>query len=369
MTSIVMVLLGDIRYDGRVRKEVRTLTGAGHKVQLVVSDFKKTSCGGEDLGIPIYYIPISLWSHPAINFMAQLRFNQVAASIIRRLAPTHIHCHDLSTLLAGVWAKKKTGAKLVFDAHELMPESMGGVRQAVWGPIEKTCLESCDRLIMPEKNRINYFKQKYSRLPSIALLENFPSKTEIPSGRYDIFRNVYPIKKKQKIILHTGIIHPKRHVEEVIEAMSLCSEEFVVVILGRSFKGYENALRAKTESRGLGTRIFFHEPVPQVEILKFMASSDIGTAFYRNNNLNNYYCASNKVYEYIALGKPLVTNNYPGLLESVGKFRQGVCLDQVTPQSLAGAFTSACLPNSLTPGAKQFFWEDQQSVLTELYAQ
>jgi glycosyltransferase involved in cell wall biosynthesis len=158
-------------------------------------------------------------------------------------------------------------------------------------------------------------------------------------------------------------------VEELVEAMSLCGDEFVLVMVGRSFKGYGEALRAKTESCGLKHRIFFHDAVPRVDILKFMASSDIGTAFYRNTNLNNYYCASNKVYEYIALGKPLVTNNYPGLLETVESFRQGVCIEQITSGSLAKAFTRACQPDAVTPGAKKFFWEDEQRVLNDLYTQ
>jgi glycosyltransferase involved in cell wall biosynthesis len=368
MARIVMVLVGNIKYDGRVRKEIHTLVEAGHHVELVVSDFSKDGSGGGDLGIKIHYVPVTLWPTPALNFVSQMLFNRRAASIIRRLSPTHIHCHDLSSLAAGVWAKHSTGASLIFDAHELMPESMGGIRESVWGWIEKQCIKSCDYIVMPEKNRIAYFQHKYSSLPSTLLLENFPSKSEIPTCHYDIFREVYPIENGQRIILHTGVLHPKRHVEELIESMTLCGNDFVLIMLGRSFKGYGESLRAKTEALGLAKRIFFHDPVPRVEILNYMASCDIGTAFYRNTNLNNYYCASNKVYEYIALDKPVVTNNYPGLLETVERFAQGVCLDEITPKQLADAFVRACEPRSVTPGARKFFWEDERSVLSELYA-
>ncbi len=56
MARIVMVLIGDIRYDGRVRKEIHTLTTAGHDVQLVVSDSGQNGAGSDDLGINIHRI-------------------------------------------------------------------------------------------------------------------------------------------------------------------------------------------------------------------------------------------------------------------------------------------------------------------------
>jgi glycosyltransferase involved in cell wall biosynthesis len=367
MAHIVMVLIGDIRYDGRVRKEIRTLVGHGHRIELVVSDFG-TNCGtGQDLGIKIYPIPMTLWSNPAMNFLAQIRFNQIAASIISQLAPSHIHCHDLNSLLAGTWAKHKTGAKLVFDAHELMPESLGGFKKTVWDRIEKRCVDDCDYIIMPEKNRIAYFKDKYPGIEHVLLLENFPSRTDIPDQSYDLFRQLYPIVKGQKIILYTGLIAARRHVEELVESMTLCSDQFVLVLLGTTFRGYKEILRAKIKTLGVQDRVYLQAPVPHAEILRYMASCDIGTAFYRNTQVNNYYCASNKIYEYIALNKVVLTNDYPGLLETVGKNRQGLCLTEVTAKSLQEAYTRASDPTLVTPGRKKLLWEDQQHVLRQLY--
>jgi glycosyltransferase involved in cell wall biosynthesis len=367
MAHIVMTLIGDIRYDGRVRKEIRTLLMAGHEVELVVSDFRKSGAGGEDLGVRLHYIPMTFWPNPAMNFVEQLSFNLKAASIIERRGSTHVHCHDLSTLLAGVWSKRKIKAKLIFDAHELMPESMGGVKEKIWGYIERKSIKNCDSIIMPEKNRIAYFRKKYPLAPKIYLLENFPSMNEIPNGKKDLFREKYPIEKKQKIILYTGLIASRRHVEDLIHAMNLCGDKFVLIILGNSFKGYDKFLLGLIDKFQLTGNVFILGPVPHTEILKYMSSCDIGIALYRNDNLNNYYCASNKLYEYIALGKPVITNNYPGLLDYIHTFRQGICLDEVTPESLAKAFVNAVDTASITPGIKKYYWESQQDVLMRLY--
>ena len=367
MARIVMVLIGDIRYDGRVRKEIATLVSAGHDVELVVSDFNKDGASDNDLDIKIHYVPMTLWSNPALNFLEQIWFNRTAASILRKLSPTHIHCHDLTSLLAGVWTKRHLKTKLVFDAHELKPESMGGIRETVWGQIEKHCIAHCDHIIMPEKNRIAYFRKKYAAVQDVLLLENFPRRTDIPLGKHDIFRQLYPISKQQRIVLHTGLIAAKRHVDELVQSIALCGNEFVLVLLGPAFKGYKELLLAKIKDLGVQDRVFLHDPVPHSAILQYMASCDIGTAFYQNTNLNNLYCASNKLYEYIALNKVVLTNNYPGLLEAVGKHRQGICLEEVTPKRLAEAYRQAGDAHQVTSGAKKFFWEDEDQILGRIY--
>jgi len=367
MAHVVMLLIGDIRYDGRVRKEIGTLLAAGHQVELVVSDFGKSGSGGEDLRVRIHYIPMTLWPKPAMNFLEQLSFNRKAASIIREIGPTHIHCHDLSSLLAGVWSKGKVNRKLIFDAHELMPESMGGIREKIWDYIERKCIKSCDAIIMPEKNRIGYFQKKYPNAPKIWLLENFPRKSEIPIEKNNLFRRIYPIKENRKIILYTGFLASRRHIEDLIYAMTISPEQFVLVALGYAFKGFDETLETMVSKLHLTDRVFLHRAVPHVELLRYMSSCDIGTALYRNTNLNNYYCASNKLYEYIALSKPVVTNNYPGLLEHVESFGQGICLAAVTPSALADAFVRAADFTFITPGAKKYFWEDQENILIQLY--
>jgi glycosyltransferase involved in cell wall biosynthesis len=368
MAFVIMTLIGDIRYDGRVRKEISTLVTAGHHVELVASDFTKTGCVDSDLGIKIHNIPMTLWSHPMLNFIEQIRFNRVAASVLGKLAPSHIHCHDLKSLLSGVWAKRKTKAKLIFDAHELMPEGMGGLRRTVWGQIERQCVTYCDHIIMPEKHRIAYFKRKYSSIGEVMLLQNFPRKVDIRMRTTNLLRRSYPIARDQKIILHTGLIAAKRYVDDLVESMTLCNDEFVLVLLGMTFRGYKEVLCTKIEKLGLQDRIFLHEPVPHSAILRFMASCDIGTAFYQNTNVNNFYCASNKIYEYIALNKVVLTNNYPGLLETVEKYRQGICLSDVTPRSLAAAYQRASEPGYVTPGANKYFWEDEAANFIQLYA-
>jgi glycosyltransferase involved in cell wall biosynthesis len=231
-------------------------------------------------------------------------------------------------------------------------------------------VKSCDHIIMPEKNRIAYFREKYPRIAEPILLQNFPRKSDITSHRANLLRELYPIHADQKIILYTGLITSGRYVEELIDSMAMCTDKFVLVMIGGSRKNYNEYrefLYRKIESYKLENRVFIHGFVPHIEIIKYMASADIGTAFYRNTNINNYYCASNKLYEFIALEKAILTNNYPGLIEAVKRYKQGVCLSEVTPTTLVESYMKVNDISHVTPGAKKFYWEDEEDVLIRLY--
>ena len=367
MANVCMVLRGDIRYDGRVRKEIATLRRHGHHVDLIVSDFTGNGSGGEDLGISVHYLPMKLSSNPLRNFAEQVQFSYKAAQIAKQLRPSHIHCHNLQGLLAGVWARRATKAQIVFDAHELMPESLFGIRRTAWNLIERRSISASDYIIMPELNRIAYFEKKYAGIPKPLLLQNWPRRSDIPEGKFDVLRETFPIKRDQTIILYTGLVAPGRCIDELIDAMTMCGERFVLVVLGFAYKGYEGNLREKIERLGLTKRVFLHDPVPYTQIIVYMASCDVAIALYRNSDINNYYCAPNKVFEYIALNKPLITNDYPGLLQTVQSFEQGICLGALTPQALAEAYVRASDPSRVIGGRKKFFWEDQENVLLEIY--
>jgi glycosyltransferase involved in cell wall biosynthesis len=305
-----------------------------------------------------------------MNLLETWLFNRKVVSVIQRIRPTHIHCHDLPSLPSGAWAKKKTGAKLIFDAHELYPESWGGAKERAWGHVEKMCVKSCDHIIMPEKNRISYFKKKYPGIAEPILLQNFPRRSDIPTHRANLLRELYPIRADQKIILYTGLITSGRYVEELIDSMAMCTDEFVLVMIGGSRKNYDEyreCLYRKVGDYKLENRVFIHGFVPHIELLNYMASADIGTAFYRNTNLNNFYCASNKLYEFIAMEKAILTNNYPGLTEAVECYKQGICLAEVTPMTLVESYMKANDTRHVTPGAKKFYWENEEDALTHLY--
>lgn len=63
----------------------------------------------------------------------------------------------------------------------------------------------------------------------------------------------------------------------------------------------------------------------------------MGIAVYDDSNLNNQFCAPNKIYEYAAFGIPMITSENLGLTETVGVYRAGRCVDFKNVDALADA--------------------------------
>ena len=103
-----------------------------------------------------------------------------------------------------------------------------------------------------------------------------------------------------------------------------------------------------------------------INIPEYVASSDIGIAFYDNTNINNYFCASNKVYDFITLNKQIITNNYPGL-RFIEKNRYGVCLDQITPEHIANAILRLPVSNYKAIDNDKYLWENQEEKFLSIY--
>lgn len=366
MPTVAFLLIGNIHTDGRVQKEIRSLRTRGYDVTLIQWPYSGVRGGHEHLGIEVIDYPPPLSNRPFVNFLRQMRFNFFALGKLAKLRPDFIQCNDLNTLPAGFLYRGK--AKIIYDAHELFPESQDGARKRIWGWLEKVMVRSCDAYIQPEKHRLAYFAEKHAIDPSrISLVENFPSSRYDFTGR-DRLRERLPIPAGKTILLYTGFLGPGRDIEAMIDAVPLLDERFVLVLLGPSFKGYDRELAARIAATNAGDRIFFHPSIPNIEMLDHINSGDIGLVFYRNTNLNNFWCASNKLYEFILCGKHVVTNDYPGLKAVVDGQARGACLPRVDAESIAAAALKISTLPKRTLGDSPFVWESQEATYLRLFA-
>lgn len=363
MKTIAMLLIGNIDTDGRVQKEIASLKARGHSVTLIQWAYTGAKSDREQLGVDIIHYPHSLVKSATRNFLRQIRFNFFALGHLKRLCPNIVQCNDLHTLIAGFLFRHR--AQIIYDAHELFSETQKGLRKIIWGLLERIMVPACHAYIQPEKNRRTYFAQKY-HLPesSIALVENFPLGKYPFSGRNRL-RKRLSIAEDKKIVLYTGVLGAGRNIENMIRSMSLLDSQFVLVLIGPTFKGYDENLVDLVANLHLQSRVKFHPAIPNVEMLDYINSGDIGLVFYENINLNNYWCASNKLYEFIFCGKPVITNDYPGLKEVVEKNQLGVCLSDSTPELIANAVKDV---EKMEPAAHEpYVWERQEEEYLELF--
>lgn len=128
------------------------------------------------------------------------------------------------------------------------------------------------------------------------------------------------ISKGKKIILYQGIITSYRRLDTIAKATLEADSKFVFLIVGKDFD-YINTLK---EINPNIIHIPFIDAPLHLEITKL---ADIGIVVYDFIDLNNIYCAPNKIWEYAMFSKPMLCNDIPGLKYTVEHYRAGLCTD------------------------------------------
>ena len=122
-----MLLSNAFRPDPRVAREAKGLARAGHSVTVVCWDRQAQFAPQEmveDYQVERIQDVRTVYGAGVRQILHTPRFWRAAAARVRNLQPDVIHCHDLDTLPAGWWLKGRTGARLVYDAHEDYPAMM-----------------------------------------------------------------------------------------------------------------------------------------------------------------------------------------------------------------------------------------------------
>ncbi|MBN1664237.1 MAG: hypothetical protein JW943_11605 [Deltaproteobacteria bacterium] len=73
---------------------------------------------------------------------------------------------------------------------------------------------------------------------------------------------------------------------------------------------------------------FYHIPYLAAPMhLEVTSNVDIGLVTYMHDSLNTEFCAPNKIWEYSGFGLPMIANDVKGLLDTVGYYGAGMCLN------------------------------------------
>jgi glycosyltransferase involved in cell wall biosynthesis len=280
------------------------------------------------------------------------------------------HSNDLNTLFVGSRCKKRTGAKLVYDSHELQTErnrmTKWWRRWAAWN--ESHWLPYADAMIVASPSWIEINRQKYGNVPdpSVSII-NTPALEEIDEPR-DL-RGELGIPADAPILLYQGSIQENRGIEPAIDAITMLPKA-VLVVVGYGY--HRPALEADVRKRGLTDRVKFFGPIPNDELLAWTAAADIGMCNIINSSLSYYTSLPNKLFEYIIAGIAVIGSDSPEIGRIVKETGVGEVADPADPESLAKAarLILADLEKykaATKPAAEEYNWGNEEQKLLELY--
>lgn len=278
-----------------------------------------------------------------------------------------INCHSVSTLPLAVMLKRATGAKLVYDAHELETETNGlrGVRKYLTKQVERALIRHADHCIFVGAAIEEWYVREYG-LGNTTVLYNCPPRQEIVHT--DHFRKTYAIPADKPIFLYQGVIGEGRGIRILLEAFAGLADRAHLVVMGY---GLLAAWFAEQAARHAS--IHYHPAVPPDRLLAHTGAADFGLSVIEGSSLSYEYCMPNKLFEYVMAKRPVLVSP----TREQREFVQRHAIGEVASDSSVAAIQQAVvrllerapagLRSALERTRNEYCWESQEAKLEAAY--
>lgn len=327
--KILVLLFGNVEYDGRVRKIIQIAQRLG-SVSLVDTSDRRES-GGQMLGVNRSVV---LFKSSHGQPLRHLLFLVRAIGAALKLKPDVILAEDFFTPFTGALVARLVGAKLIYDAHELIIPEDGkrhrSRRLNFWYRLERMAVKHAELVIAANPERAKMMQAHYGLARTPIFMRNIPRFPVIDESVKSLARERYPCLKRlsadDKVIIYQGDMSISRGLDRYLDAMNFLPSNIRLVFAG----GGPDVERIRVLGRTLEDvgRFAMLGRVPQDILPAVTACADMGLIGYPFYGLNNIYCAPNKIFEYINAGIPVVATNQPPLREIVQKFHLGELIDE-----------------------------------------
>lgn len=248
-----------------------------------------------------------------------------------------INCHSVAALAVCVSLKRATGARLVYDTHELETEASAavGLRRPIYKIAERRGIKHVDHTFTVTESIEHWYREAYG-LTAIDTIYNYPSREQV-GGRVDrrYFRALFDLPDSARIYLYQGNLGIGRGLDMVARAFreGLVPDGVVV------FLGYGPLEAEIREWASASSRIFFHPAVPPGDLAPLTGAADVGLAPTEGSRcLSYYYSAPNKMFQYWRAGIPVVASHLPEHERFLRRYPAGTLTESGSVES----FVAAC---------------------------
>lgn len=367
-----MLLHKSVEYDSRVRREAGALVQAGHEVcvlELAPTADRANTIEGftRRSSLPAPWLRRWLPFH-----LYRVVFLVYFIRGILILRPDIVHAHDAAMLLPGVIGARLTGARLVYDSHELAT----GVpyREAAWawfvGALERMIVPRCAAVITVSDGIADRLKQRYGLAARPTVVRNVSALTgRAPGG----LRSALGLDAQAPLVLHQGAPAPERGCENLVRATARL-DGVTTVFLGDAELGYRRQLESVIAAEGVGDRVVLLPSVALEELLGYTAEANVGVTLLRDTCENHRLALPNKLFEYIAAGVPVVASSLPETERLIDHYRIGWCVEGEGDEALAEGLSLALaggrdpeLARRLDAAAAELRWPVECRRLIGLY--
>jgi glycosyltransferase involved in cell wall biosynthesis len=318
--------------DPRVRREAEALVAAGHRVDVFALRRPGDASSVTIDGVAVHRLSVQrhqgarlrVYLREYVSFFVRSMVALTRSHIGRRYDLVQVHTLPDFLVFAAL-PLRLVGVPVILDLHEAMPEFFSARFGARRGGLGVRLLRLQERLACRFASAIVTVNQALDdRLVElgvdarkITIVPNAPSLVRFsPAGHparsfmeHGVLRLVY-----------TGALSPTYELDVVLEAVAVLTEvdpdlDVRLELYGRDFA--EVPLSDIAARLGVAGRVTFHDRIPIDAVPAALAATDIGLAPTRRTPFTDY-SLSTKVFEYAAMGLPVVASRLPMVVATFG---------------------------------------------------
>ena len=282
-----------------------------------------------------------------------------------------LFANDLDTLLPNYILHKITGAKLIYDSHEIFCE----VPELIETPFKKKIWEKLEAFIVPQlkycitvnKSIADWFYNKYK--VNFKVIRNIP---DVPQVQNLKSRKELGLPDDKKIILLQGAgINIQRGAEEAVEAMQYLNDDCILLIIGGG--DVFNTLQKIIHDLHLENKVWIKGKMKPDELIHYTRNADIGITLDKDSNINYHYSLPNKIFDYIHANLPILASPLPEIKAIITHYNIGMLIENHEPKHIASRFKEMLFsPNyhewkeNLKIAAAENNWEKEKQAFVSL---
>ncbi|WP_188646110.1 glycosyltransferase family 4 protein [Marinithermofilum abyssi] len=248
----------------------------------------------------------------------------------------------LLTGFSGWLLSKLKRCPFVFEVRDLWPDTlikMDGLKNP-WVIKALTWMESflyrkADKIVVLTEYQRKFVQQKGIDPEKISLIPNgivVGSWEPDPSLKSE-YRRLMGVPEDHYVALYAGAHGPANALEYVVKAGEHLPDDMSIVLIG---DGPEKAkLRRIVEEKGL-TNVRLLDPVPKGEVYNYIQAADAGIISLADNEIFRG-ARPNKLFDYMFVGKPIITTVDGEVREIVEENQVGIFSGAENPEGFARA--------------------------------
>lgn len=369
------IVRNSVVHDSRVLKETGSLLEFYPHFQVLIAGFLEPGSSlslYENLGgrllkrfsLSSRHLPKNLLA----QFVKYIEWHCRVVAYCSKFDIAIIHCHDLAPLAISVHLKFITGAKLIYDAHELETETNGlsGLRKILAKLFEKYLVKLVDAIVTVSPSIAVWYKNNY-RHKHVSLVRNIPSRKLVHQAKSISLRDIYGLEDGDLLFIYLGGICNGRGIEAILNSFADPSVKHHVL-----FMGHGPIVDEVVSAVAVNSRIHYLEPVPPSEVIYYINSADVGLCLIEDVCLSYRYCLPNKLFECLVSGLPVLASNLPDQSKLVTLYKAGwvVGSDIGLLKTFLGQITAdqvTHVKSGLNNRTSSLSWENEQWQLMDLY--